>query len=75
MLDLHFLLAKIVIDRVSDRSKGFGFVTYASEDEAQKAIKELNGKVGLHFIFSFFIFPLISFTLYFLHAMVYLLLY
>lgn len=38
------LEAKIVIDRVSDRSKGFGFVTFASEDEAQKAIKELNGK-------------------------------
>ncbi|KAK9122835.1 hypothetical protein Sjap_012437 [Stephania japonica] len=37
--------AKIVMDRVSDRSKGFGFVTFASEDEAQKAIEEMNGKV------------------------------
>ncbi|KAM7526012.1 hypothetical protein LguiA_015914 [Lonicera macranthoides] len=37
--------AKIVMDRVSDRSKGFGFVTFASEDEAQKAITEMNGKV------------------------------
>ncbi|KAI5674393.1 hypothetical protein M9H77_14757 [Catharanthus roseus] len=36
--------AKIPMDRVSGRSKGFGFVTYASEDEAEKAIKELNGK-------------------------------
>uniref|UniRef100_A0A5B7BRP4 RRM domain-containing protein n=1 Tax=Davidia involucrata TaxID=16924 RepID=A0A5B7BRP4_DAVIN len=36
--------AKIVMDRVSDRSKGFGFVTFASEDEAQKAITEMNGK-------------------------------
>lgn len=36
------------MDRVSGRSKGFGFVTYASEDEAEKAIKELNGKVRLH---------------------------
>ncbi|KAL0338667.1 UNVERIFIED_CONTAM: Small RNA-binding protein 11, chloroplastic [Sesamum angustifolium] len=36
--------AKIVMDRVSDRSKGFGFVTYASEDEAEKAIAEMNGK-------------------------------
>lgn len=38
------LEAKIVMDRVSDRSKGFGFVTYASMDEAQKAIAEMNGK-------------------------------
>ncbi|XP_021728601.1 small RNA-binding protein 11, chloroplastic-like [Chenopodium quinoa] len=36
--------AKIVHDRVSDRSKGFGFVTYASEDEADKALTEMNGK-------------------------------
>ncbi|CAA3021264.1 glycine-rich RNA-binding 4, mitochondrial-like [Olea europaea subsp. europaea] len=36
--------AKIVTDRVSDRSKGFGFVTYAAEDEAENAIKEMNGK-------------------------------
>lgn len=33
------------MDRVSDRSKGFGFVTFASEDEAEKAITEMNGKV------------------------------
>ncbi|KAL0410149.1 UNVERIFIED_CONTAM: Small RNA-binding protein 11, chloroplastic [Sesamum latifolium] len=39
-----FVGAKIVMDRVSDRSKGFGFVTYASEDEAEKAIAEMNGK-------------------------------
>lgn len=46
--------AKIVMDRVSDRSKGFGFVTYASEDEAEKAIAEMDGKVGLVSILSFF---------------------
>lgn len=38
--------AKIAMDRVSDRSKGFGFVTFASEDEAEKAIAEMNGKVS-----------------------------
>ncbi|KAF9598189.1 hypothetical protein IFM89_025806 [Coptis chinensis] len=37
--------AKIISDRVSDRSKGFGFITFASEDEAQKACEEMNGKV------------------------------
>ncbi|XP_020576135.1 glycine-rich RNA-binding protein 4, mitochondrial [Phalaenopsis equestris] len=37
--------ARLVIDRVSDRPKGFGFVTFASEDEAQNALKQMNGKV------------------------------
>ncbi|XP_020233896.1 small RNA-binding protein 11, chloroplastic [Cajanus cajan] len=36
--------AKIVTDRVSDRSKGFGFVTFASQDEAENAIAEMKGK-------------------------------
>ncbi|KDP36187.1 hypothetical protein JCGZ_08831 [Jatropha curcas] len=36
--------AKIVTDRVSDKSKGFGFVTFASVDEADKALTEMNGK-------------------------------
>ncbi|RZC78581.1 hypothetical protein C5167_002781 [Papaver somniferum] len=33
------------MDRVSDRSKGFGFVTFASLEEAKNAISEMNGKV------------------------------
>lgn len=36
--------AKIIIDRFKNRSKGFGFVTMKSEEDAQKAIEELNGK-------------------------------
>ncbi|KDO70525.1 hypothetical protein CISIN_1g032528mg [Citrus sinensis] len=36
--------ANIVVDRVSDKSKGFGFVTFASHDEAEKALSEMNGK-------------------------------
>ncbi|KAG9135680.1 hypothetical protein Leryth_002417 [Lithospermum erythrorhizon] len=36
--------AKIVTDKVTERPKGFGFVTYASEDEAEKATREMNGK-------------------------------
>lgn len=35
--------AKIIMDRDSGRSKGFGFVEMASEEEAQKAISEFNG--------------------------------
>jgi RNA recognition motif-containing protein len=36
--------ARVVTDRDSGRSKGFGFVEYVSEDDNQKAIDELNGK-------------------------------
>jgi RNA recognition motif-containing protein len=35
--------AKIIRDRYTSRSKGFGFVEMASEDEAQEAIKKLDG--------------------------------
>ena len=35
--------AKIIRDRDTNRSKGFGFVEMATEDEAQEAIKKLNG--------------------------------
>ncbi|KAK7396717.1 hypothetical protein VNO78_17875 [Psophocarpus tetragonolobus] len=36
--------AKIATDRMTDRSKGFGFVTFASQDEAEKAIEEMKGR-------------------------------
>lgn len=35
--------AKLIIDRESGRSRGFGFVTMASSSDAQRAISELNG--------------------------------
>ena len=35
--------AKIITDKFSGRSKGFGFVDMEDNDEANKAIKELNG--------------------------------
>lgn len=35
--------AKVIKDRESGRSKGFGFVEMANESEAQKAINELDG--------------------------------
>lgn len=34
---------KIVTDKYSGKSKGFGFVTMENQDEAKKAISELNG--------------------------------
>lgn len=35
---------KIITDKFTGRSKGFGFVTMETEEEAKKAIEELNGK-------------------------------
>jgi len=34
----------IIMDRMSGRSKGFGFVTFADDEAAKKAIAELDGK-------------------------------
>lgn len=36
--------ASIIMDRMSGRSKGFGFVEMSSDDDAQKAIDMWNGK-------------------------------
>lgn len=36
--------AKVIPDKFSGRSKGFGFVTMADEKAAEKAIAEMNGK-------------------------------
>ena len=36
--------ATIISDRETGRSKGFGFVEMTSEEDAQKAVEELNGK-------------------------------
>ena len=35
--------ARIIMDRESGRSKGFGFVEMSSSAEAQKAIEQFNG--------------------------------
>ena len=36
--------AQVIMDRDTNQSKGFGFVEMSSDEEAQTAIKELNGK-------------------------------
>lgn len=36
--------AVVIMDRMSGRSKGFGFVEMSSDEEAQKAIEMFNGK-------------------------------
>lgn len=36
--------AQVIINRDTNRSKGFGFVEMSSDEEAKKAVDELNGK-------------------------------
>jgi len=36
--------ANVIVDRATDRSKGFGFVEMSTDEEAQQAIQALNGK-------------------------------
>lgn len=36
--------ARVVTERGTGRSRGFGFVTYADEESAKKAVTEMNGK-------------------------------
>ena len=35
---------RLIMDKFSGKSKGFGFVEMPSKDEAEKAINEMNGK-------------------------------
>lgn len=37
--------AKVIIDKFTNRSRGFGFVEMSDDAAAEKAIKELNGAV------------------------------
>ena len=36
--------AQVVVDRMTNRSRGFGFVEFANPADADKAVQEMNGK-------------------------------
>ncbi len=40
----NVLSAKIIMERETNRSKGFGFVEFESKEEGEQAIEGLNGK-------------------------------
>ncbi|XP_030957020.1 small RNA-binding protein 11, chloroplastic-like isoform X2 [Quercus lobata] len=42
--------AKIIRDKVRNRSKGYGYVSFAKEDEAKRALTDMNGKMGVPFL-------------------------
>lgn len=49
----NVLEAKVVYDRDSGKSRGFGFVTYNSAEEVNEAIQSLDGVVSSHRPFVF----------------------
>lgn len=42
------IAARIIYDRESGRSRGFGFVTFNTSEDASAAIQALDGQVSLH---------------------------
>ena len=46
--------AKVIMDRYTDRSRGFGFVEMSTQQEAEQAVKALNG-IGKPAYIEFFI--------------------
>ena len=36
--------AKVIVDPVSRKSKGYGFIKFLSKEESERALQEMNGK-------------------------------
>lgn len=48
-----YLSAKIIYDRDSGRSRGFGFITFSSAEEVESALSAMNGVVKNSSLYSF----------------------
>lgn len=44
--ELILSTVKIIMDKISKRSKGYAFIEYTTEEAAAAALKEMNGKVS-----------------------------
>ena len=71
LFHLHYFLisnsfpfaATIITDKGKNRSKGYGYVTFSTEEEAQNALTEMNGKVKLHHFLWFTMLKLLSLSI------------
>lgn len=52
-LYMNCVFSQIVYDRVTDRSRGFGFVTLGSVEEAKEAIRLFDGSVSAELLMVF----------------------
>lgn len=41
----YLLIVNLVMDKIANRPRGFAFLCYSTEDESQKAIEGMHGKV------------------------------
>ena len=44
---MNFVAAQVIYNRETDRSRGFGFVTMSTVEEAEKAVEMLHRYVGV----------------------------
>jgi hypothetical protein len=46
MLNCFALLSQVIYDKLTGRSRGFGFVTMSTVEEVEVAVEQLNGYVS-----------------------------